>query len=432
MYRFAILALISVSLSAQEKKITSELEQTIFSPSVRPDRIMLTWEGDPATTQTVTWRTDTTVTKPIAELIMADASPYLDDHEKEYRAETVHVGIPESTAAYHKFTFTHLLPNSIYAYRLGNGKYWSEWYQFKTAPLDKTEPFSFIYLGDAQNRIFDLWSRVVRAAYSDEPKARFILHVGDLINNAESDYEWGEWFAAGGFIYGMIPTVAVPGNHEYIKNEKGLKLKLSALWQPQFNFPANGPDRMQDQCYYFDYQNLRVIALNSNENWEAQAAWMEDKLKNNPNQWTIVTLHHPVFKAAAKDREAEEVTAYWKPLFEKYKVDMVLQGHDHTYARGTDPNLKDSGPVYVVSVSGAKMYEIAPGSTWMKRAAENTQLYQIITVDQKKLTFRATTVAGELYDSFELYKNGGKQNRIREIKPYQAAERRFSNTLKKK
>ncbi len=45
-----------------------------------------------------------------------------------------------------------------------------------------------------------MWSRVIREAYSDAPKAKFMIHAGDLINNAEKDAEWGEWFGAGGWL----------------------------------------------------------------------------------------------------------------------------------------------------------------------------------------------------------------------------------------
>ena len=47
---------------------------------------------------------------------------------------------------------------------------WSEWVHARTAS-DKPEPFSFIYFGDAQNDVKSLWSRVIRGAYSDAPKA---------------------------------------------------------------------------------------------------------------------------------------------------------------------------------------------------------------------------------------------------------------------
>ena len=52
-------------------------------------------------------------------------------------------------------------------------------------------------------------------------------------------------------------------------------------------------------------------------------------------------------------------------LFDKYGVDLVLNGHDHTYARGhipikTTDNNKSSNfnTLYITSVSGPKQYKI--------------------------------------------------------------------------
>ena len=52
-------------------------------------------------------------------------------------------------------------------------------------------------------------------------------------------------------------------------------------------------------------------------------------------------------------------------MFEKYGVDLVLNGHDHTYARGHVPiksskfnNKGDFNTLYVTSVSGPKQYKI--------------------------------------------------------------------------
>ena len=115
---------------------------------------------------------------------------------------------------------------------------------------------------------------------------------------------------------------------------------------------------------------------------------------------------------------------FWKPLLDEFKVDLVLSGHDHIYARTGDidvTNIKniptgyqqaydpDIGTVYVVSVSGPKMYEVTKGQ-YAKRFAENTQLYQIIDLDGDTLRFRAFTATGELYDEFKLRKREGKPN----------------------
>jgi hypothetical protein len=59
------------------------------------------------------------------------------------------------------------------------GERWSEWFHFRTAST-RAEPFSFIYFGDAQNDILSLWSRVLREGYATAPRARFMIHAGDM------------------------------------------------------------------------------------------------------------------------------------------------------------------------------------------------------------------------------------------------------------
>jgi 3',5'-cyclic AMP phosphodiesterase CpdA len=119
-----------------------------------------------------------------------------------------------------------------------------------------------------------------------------------------------------------------------------------------------------------------------------QAAWMENVLQNNPNKWTILTLHHPIFSAAVK-RDNPKVREALLPLVDKYKIDMVLQGHDHTYGRsalitsGTVTGQGESGTVYVVTVSGPKQYDLTTSETraLFDRVAEDTMLYQTIRID---------------------------------------------------
>lgn len=100
----------------------------------------------------------------------------------------------------------------------------------------------------------------------------------------------------------------------------------------------------------------------------------------------------------------------------------MLQGHDHTYGRQNVPTgVADrdakSGTVYVVSVSGPKMYRLgAETAKTMPRRAEYTQLYQVVRVSRDKVRFEAYTTTGELYDAFELSKNRDGSNRFRDVK----------------
>ncbi len=399
----------------------------LYRPTAVPDRIILTWQGDPARTQSVTWRTDTSVTEAIAQITTADPGPKFTDRIQTVNAVTTPLTTDLGTAHYHTARFENLTPSTKYVYRVGDGTNWSEWIHFRTAS-DKPEPFSFIYFGDAQNDIKSLWSRVAREAFSDSPRARFIIHAGDLINRANNDAEWGEWFYGAGWVNAMIPSIPTPGNHEYASVREGERnvRQLSKHWRPQFALPENGVSGLEETCYYLDYQGVRIISLNSNEMRDEQTPWLESVLKNNPNRWTILTFHHPIF-SSAKNRDNPELRAAWKPILDKYRVDLVLQGHDHTYARsnynlGVNTNDPKSGTVYVVSVSGPKMYNLNRQS-WMKRVAEDTQLYQIIHINGDTLEYEARTATGALYDSFVIKKRPGRPNQLVERMPNNAPER---------
>ena len=225
----------------------------------------------------------------------------------------------------------------------------------------------------------------------------------------------------------MLPSIPAVGNHEYGSDESGTR-HLSTHWRPQFTLPMHGPEGREETAYYVDYQGVRIVVLNTNEQLEKQVAWLDGVLADNPQHWTVLTFHHPIFSAAT-ERDNVDLRALWMPIIDRYEVDLVLQGHDHTYGRtrnvrsGLSVRDDDSGTVYVVSVSGPKMYESAVHPL-MRRVAEDTQLYQIIEVDGDELVYRAYTATGELYDAFNLTKAEDGVNKLREKMPRNARERR--------
>lgn len=382
---------------------SEETAATDPRPTPIPDRIVLTWESDPATSQSFNWRTDSGFPEGFVEIAPAEASPRFMLNRRRYPAVFETVETDSGRARFHSATVAELSPDTLYAYRVGGGEIWSEWFQFRTA-AQEFQPFSFIYFGDAQNNLLSLWSRSIRTAVLEAPKARFMIHAGDLVNRANRDSEWGEWFEAGDWLHATIPAVPVPGNHEYTRGEDDVR-RLDPLWRHHFKLPDGPVSGLEETVYAVDFQGLRIIGLNSNEEREEQAAWLEEVLSENPNLWTIVTFHHPIY-SSARGRDNEELRTLWQPLFERYGVDLVLQGHDHTYARGANlpfgVSRQDlpSGPVYVVSVSGPKMYRLS-SEEWWDRAAENTQLFQVIGVNEDRLEYRAFTATGELYDAFD-------------------------------
>ncbi|WP_103020145.1 fibronectin type III domain-containing protein [Salinibacter altiplanensis] len=541
----------------------SHAELPSASPSPYPDRVVLNWSKDPASTLSVTWRTDPTVTGAQAQIAPARAEPSFYTKARTVSAQTTtipagKVDQANVAAKYHSVTFEGLEADSLYAYRVGDGTRWSEWIHAETAAAEP-EPFSFIYLGDAQNNVRSHWSRLIRQAYSDASGVSFMLHAGDLVNNAHRNLEWGHWNEAGGFVQSMVPNVAVPGNHEYegyehwtardtftvevtasstemtgtimepggnpesleatrreaspssdvspvgtwnynvdngeyvgtltiekgspdytatmvsesgteiplqnvsvdgttltgeflMEVEKESEEKLSVHWRPQFTLPTNGPEGLKETVYYLDHQGMRIVALNTeaarndDEVLAAQTEWLrstlEDTRQDDEIRWIVATFHHPMF-SSGEGRTNERLREEWRPIFDEYNVDLVMQGHDHTYARGQAENLTqgvsarspEGGTVYVNSVSGAKMYEIKP-DRWddfenitMERGAENTQLYQVVRVERDTMKYRSYTATGTLYDAFDLVRRPGKPNEMIERDVANTPERTHENTL---
>jgi 3',5'-cyclic AMP phosphodiesterase CpdA len=387
---------------------------SIYSGNVTtsyPERIILNVTAQPATSQAVTWRTQVAVIAPQAQIVAATASPDLVKGAVCVPAITDTLSIDGQTMYYHAVLFDTLTPNTVYAYRVGDGTVWSEWNQFQTAEANDA-PFQFVYLGDPQNSILSICSRVFRMAYQKAPAARFWLMTGDLVNNGENDGEWEQLFDAFGWIARVTSIMPLPGNHEYneMKTSGDTTRHLTPLWRPQFSLPDNGPPGLEETVYYIDCQNTRFIALNGNEQSEIQAEWLTKVLSDNPNRWTIVSMHQPLY-SSAKNRDNVHLQKLFLPIFDNYGVDLVLQGHDHCYSRtyklraGKVVAEKSRGTVYVVSVSGPKIYTLNPlYQSLMAKMDSGKQLFQVISINKKRLSYEAWTASGELFDTFELSK----------------------------
>lgn len=438
-------------------------------PSEWPDRIVATIEGDPARSIAVTWRTSEAVTETQAEIALARPDARFDREARAVAAQTerldlaqaVHEGLSFPVehnqglpaTHHHSVRFDGLEPDTLYAYRVqgAEGK-WSEWFQTRTAPA--SGPIRFIYLGDAQNGLASHWPRVIRAAFQKAPDARFILHAGDLVNRGSRDLEWAHWFRAGSFIHGMIPAIPVAGNHEYddyaLSQSEEIEL-LSILWRPQFRLPIEAAlsEPLHETVYSVRYSpDLEVFLLNTNiDDLTEQARWLDERLAQSDARWRVVSMHHPIF-SSGRGRDSPGRREVLLPILLKHEVDLVLQGHDHTYARGTMPSLDQvpsrtartaNGAVkamFVNSVSGSKQYEFNEDG-WDKyeatgirldRRGENTQFFQVIEIDEGGLHYAAYSADGQLYDEFRLAKaSDGAKTLVNT--PDLPAEKRFENTL---
>lgn len=418
-----------------------------YQPTPFPDRIALTLTETPATSQTVNWRTAASVNTSRAQITEAIDSVGLHLHATDVIGETKPRHTENGLAHHHSVTFEGLSPDTLYAFRVRGDDTWSEWFQFRTAKAE-FEPFTFVYFGDAQNSVLSHFSRVIREAMLRTTNPAFMLHAGDLVNLRDGihDDEWGEWFDAGSFLYGMLPNLVVAGNHEYVKVEDEAgeeRYVLSEAFPAHFRVPSNGPAGFEETVYFVEHQGVLFVALDSVRALQdeadaiAQAEWLDALLSSRDDRWTIISHHHPM-NSVSLGRDNPPLRQHWQPLYQKHGVDMVLQGHDHTYGRGTNvpegAMLVDDevGTVYVVSVAGPKMYLVSDQAReHMDRLGEDVQLYQVITVEADRILFESRTAIGVLYDAFHLHRQSdGDQrlpNRLEEKLPPGMVERLCTN-----
>ncbi len=429
-----------------------------------PVRIALGWAGDAATSQAVTWRTADPVASPQAQIGLAAAGcggTAGPARTVTAAPRTVKLGRGR-IATHYKAEFNGLTPSTRYAYRVGSGSSFSNWHCFITAS-STAAPFRFIYLGDAQNGLERKWPPVVRAAFAAAPDARFVAHAGDLVGEGDDDTQWGEWLAGLGARAAETPGVPAPGNHDFYRSIfsviGGTVFTAPSLWNAHFALPANGPPDLPElagQNYYLDYQGVRIVALDvnafANDAFKAsarsrvraaQVTWLRKVLGMNPQRWTVVVQHHPMY-SVVKRRDFKAMRAALGPIYDEFRVDLVLQGHDHAYARthkvfdGRLAGPEAPGTVYATSVSGSKMYNIT--TTWpplMATLQQDAQLYQVVSVTGDTLSYESRGVGGGLVDAFELVKAGGPASsyvdqaprvtpvgRLKSPQPIEAARRR--------
>ena len=126
-----ILFLLSISfclnaISHQNWTAEKFSQEMAHLPRPLPDRVVLTWNDNPATTQSVSWRTDTSVINGYAQVGIANASGRTMK-TSELKAVTTPFKSDINDAHYHNVNFTNLKPNTLYAYRVGDGENWTEY-----------------------------------------------------------------------------------------------------------------------------------------------------------------------------------------------------------------------------------------------------------------------------------------------------------------
>ena len=390
-------------------KLLNLFHFTTHRSSNRPDQVVLTWGGDPRTTQSIQWRTGPGMNKGIvAYQKKAAYNRFRPEPFRYARAESARITTPfllnDPIMFWHSVNLKDLEPNTTYVYSVGNGKKdgWTELTEFTTAPV-RVKPFSFVYMGDAQNGL-DRWGTLVRSAFRRRPDAAFYVMAGDMVNRGAERDDWDSLFYNAQDVYNRRQLVPVIGNHECQGGHPTLYLKY-------FNLPKNGPPLIEPKrVYALEYSNALLLVLDSNLKPESQTEWIEEQLSKTKATWKFVTYHHPAY-SSGKDRDNKDLREKWTPIFDKYHVDLALQGHDHAYLRtypmnGTNVMARPKdGTIYIISYSGTKGYDQAKHH-YAEIGITNIPTYQVLDlqISGDRLVYQAYDIDGKLRDEFAIQK----------------------------
>jgi acid phosphatase type 7 len=398
-------------LRSKQTRLTRLFRLTDYPATEQPDQVVLTWSEDPQTTQTVQWRTSTLVPDGIVRFRPVGVDgPWIDRIAKRTVLRDEFLLNDKEN---HRFTavIRGLEPDTQYEYIVGSpasgenpdrADMWSDGATFTTAP-NETVPFSFIYMGDAQNGL-DTWGALAQNAFRDYSEAGFWVMAGDLVNRGNQRDDWDSFFHNSKGVFDRRPLIPTLGNHEYSSASPWMYIRLLSL-------PENGPVTIPpEHGYALRYSNALFLILDSNLPPEKQIDWIDRQLAETDAVWKFVVYHHPAYSSHPR-RDNTELRSLWGRLFDKYHVDLALQGHDHAYLR-TYPMRNEEqvespaeGTIYIVSNSGTKMYRQGE-RPYTEVGFKNISTFQVldITIDGDRLVYRAYDHDGEVRDEFIIEK----------------------------
>lgn len=388
----------------KETKILNIFRLTPYPSSPTSDHVVLTWSDDPKTTQTVQWRTNSKTTQGSVRYRVKDSGA--DFTTVDATMAVIDAPMVVNDPVIHRFTATiqGLSPSTTYEYAVsdGTGGGWLDAAEFLTAPAEIV-PFSFVYMGDAQNGL-ETWGDLLANAFEARPDASFYIMAGDLVNRGAERDDWDVLFENALGVYDRRQLVPAIGNHEYQGGEPELYLQLLEL-------PKNGPSTIApEKAYSFTYSNALFVVLDSNLPAGSQTEWLESQLSTSDATWKFVVYHHPAYSSGPR-RDNAAIRKEWGALFDKYHVDVALQGHDHAYLR-TYPMHNEQrvespadGTIYIVSVSGTKFYDQGDYD-YTEFGMTNVSTYQLldIQITDHKLHYRAYDMEGTVRDEFVIEK----------------------------
>jgi hypothetical protein len=346
-----------------------------------------------ATEATVVWRTADAVAGTL--LLTADAG-----------------GDPRTLAepaagTDHLLRLTGLQAGTAYHYELHAGGPLGSAHPLHTAPLaGAATPFRFLVWGDSGCACP---AQMAVAAQMQPHTPDLMLHTGDMI------YEGGEaagydprFFVPYADLLARAPIYPSLGNHDVVTQN-------GAPWLQIFHLPNNAGSADTPRYYSYNWGNTHFMALDSEQDYgptSPQYAWLLGDLQSaafHGATWHIAYFHRPPYSSGYGHGSEYSLREAWSPLFERFGVDLVVNGHEHNYERTLPrqdyppPDGSAGHPVtYIVTGGGGKQLYNVGRKQW---TAASSMVYHFleVRVDGSQLTVEAIDEKGAIFDTVQLH-----------------------------
>lgn len=333
--------------------------------------------ADPSRSFSVGWQSDAAT---LASRIMYGATPDKLDQTTDGFSFVVEqqgkVG-PVEGIRFHEVHVCGVEPGRTIHYKVGGGpagkEVWSPVYSLTTAPASGTDPVTLAFAGDTRDALgrsdLPVWRSI--ATRFKTGAVGLALFSGDMVFSGLDQTNWDAWSKAASAAGPSTFIAIAPGNHE-----QEMVRSFAHILMPG-STTANA-----EKYSSFDYGPVHVVMIddyagvvaNNDTTFVAEVTgWLDKDLsKAAANRakvpWIVAFHHHPFYSDGTRDeREKERVNVRkaFQPMFDKYKVDLDLAGHDHFYERFkpllTGEKEDPKGTVYLLDgAGGAPSYDIKP------------------------------------------------------------------------
>lgn len=252
---------------------------------------------------------------------------------------------------YNHVTVTGVQPSTTYYYTVEKNGEQTEPVEYTTQDLESVK---ILYVGDPQigaskgqpqgdGELSDeagaantaalndgfAWDRTLDAALAENPDLNFVISAGDQVNKTgqPKEEEYAAYLSADALK--TLPVATTIGNHDSLN--------------PDYMYHFNNPNTTEYGTtaaggdYYYSYGDGLFIVLNTNNyNVAEHKQAIDEAIAAYPDAtWRVVTIHQDIYGTGLdhSDTDGMILRTQLTPVFDEADIDVVLQGHDHTYSR---------------------------------------------------------------------------------------------------